>query len=637
MLTPPSMLFIKNRAGKRFIAGGRAPQSLFSSFNSHFFRLVAVVSAAGLLAGCTPAGPRALLAGKRLMDHGKYPQAVEKLRVATSLLTTNAQAWNYLGLACQHMGQTAEAEKAYQRALALDHDLSEAHYNLGCLWLAQNKPEAAKTELMAFTLRRGNSPEGLLQLGAAQLRLAEVETAAQGRLRELAAAEKSFTDLLRLSPQNVAGLNGLGLARLHRGRAGEAAQLFNSALKQQPDYPPALLNLAIVSHQYLKDRPYALQKYREYLALKPAPENLEAVIAIARQLEQELNPPARSPATNLISQINTNVNPPKSPTTNLVRIAAVPKPEISTNHSRTGAVASVSKPAPATNAPKQVAVTTSLPPQNVEVVSLASEPVFKVAQDVSPAPAPAEIREPLNTTASPPAHAGEVKGAQRGFFQRVNPLNLFHNDGRTAPRPTPLSASSLSEAEPKMSSELERSSAESPAKTGSARYTYKSPAKPAPGNRAEAERFFSQGVQAQQAHRLPEAMVAYGTATQKDPSYFDAYYNLGLAANEAGNLPAALRAYEMALAVRPESLDARYNFALGLKQGNYLVDAEQELGTLLARYPKEARANLALGNIYAQDLHQPAKAREHYLKVLEADPRHPQAGAIRYWLTDNPL
>ena len=37
--------------------------------------------------------------------------------VGVSLLATNAQAWNYLGLACHHAGQAPEAEKAYQRLI----------------------------------------------------------------------------------------------------------------------------------------------------------------------------------------------------------------------------------------------------------------------------------------------------------------------------------------------------------------------------------------------------------------------------------------------------------------------------------------------------------------------------------------
>ena len=479
---------------------------------------------------------------------------------------TNAQAWNYLGLACHHAGEAAEAEKAYQRALALDHDLTEAHYNLGCLWLAQNKPDAARTELMAFTLRRANSAEGLLQLGAAQLRTAEFEPTVQARSRELSAAEKSFTDALRLNPKNAEGLNGLGLARLQRGRATEAAHFFNSALTLQPDYRPALLNLAIVAQQYLKDRRLAVQKYREYLALKPPPENLDAVNALVLQLEQEMPPRGVPLATNLVSQVITNPGAQKSSATNLTRGAAPAKPEVSTNPARSTVVAALPKPAPATNLHKSAPAAAILPP--AEVVSLPAEPRFKVGQDVSSTPAP----------------------------------------NQTSPGEPSLTPS----------------------------YPYKSIAKPAPGNHARAERLFSQGVQAQQGRRLPEAIQAYSSATQWDPAYFEAYYNLGLAATEAGNLQSALRAYETALAVRPESLDARYNFALVLKQANYLIDAAHELERLLVTYPNEIRAHLALGNLYARQLHQEPKARQHYSKVLEADPGNPQAGAIRYWLIDNP-
>jgi Tfp pilus assembly protein PilF len=73
-----------------------------------------------------------------------------------------------------------------------------------------------------------------------------------------------------------------------------------------------------------------------------------------------------------------------------------------------------------------------------------------------------------------------------------------------------------------------------------------------------------------------------------------------------------------------------------LRQSSYWLDAANELEKVLASYPHESRAHLALGNLYAQQLGQPDKARNHYLRVLEIDPRNPQAGLIRYWLADNP-
>ena len=121
-----------------------------------------------------------------------------------------------------------------------------------------------------------------------------------------------------------------------------------------------------------------------------------------------------------------------------------------------------------------------------------------------------------------------------------------------------------------------------------------------------------------------------------DPGFFEAHYNLGLTAAEAGDLPGALKAYENALAARSDSVDARYNFALALKQGNYVIDAAIELEKVVNTNPKESRANLALGNLYAQQLGQPAKARQCYSRVLEHDPRNPQANAIRFWMAANP-
>src|SRR5579859_1744660 len=288
MLPPPLMQTIKNPLRK-----------------ASLFFLTAL--GAFMLWGCAPPGPRALLEGKHLLDKGQYELAIEKLKLATSLLATNAQAWNYLGLAYHEAGQPANAAEAYQKALRWDHDLVVAHYNLGCLWLEQNKADAARTELTAFVLHQGNSLDGWLKLGDAQL-----------RLRELGAAEKSFNEALRLNAQSAEALNGLGVIQSERNHSREAAQYFNAALKQQPDFGPALLNLAVISQQSLNNRPFALRKYREYLALQPRPPNWESVNETAQALEQELNPPARPVTNPPVLAVNQTTNPVK-PATNVVR------------------------------------------------------------------------------------------------------------------------------------------------------------------------------------------------------------------------------------------------------------------------------------------------------------------------------
>jgi tetratricopeptide (TPR) repeat protein len=598
-------------------------------------RVMLFFAAVTLFAACSPPGSRALLQGQRLLEQGKYPQAVEKLREAATLLgNTNAHAFNYLGLACHYVGQFADAEKAYQRALALNQDLTEVHYNFGCLLLSENKPDQAKAELTAYTLRRASSAEGWLKLGAAELRLS---TSASGNARStgLAAAEKSFTEALHLSPQNPEALNGLGLIRLHRNRVNEATNLFSRALAEQPDYPPALLNLAIVAQKNLNDPQLALQRYREYLSLNPLSEDAEAIRKIVYQLQEQHAPGTRLIASNnVVGQIQTNTNSgkppppeithltasPKSAETNVAHAAGAPKSELTNSPLKPGLI---------TNAPKSVASSNSPPSPGLEIVKLAPEPVLMPAEDVSlSAPEGLERNSNVEPRTTKPSAVGGASTAKRSLLQRLNPLHLFGSDGKpsSAPTPPPSSASNIAQ-EPDAADEF------GTADRTSARYVYLSPPTPAPGNRTEAERVFAQGVQAQHAQQLADAIQAYQRTIDLDPSFYEAHYNLALAASEAGNLTSALSAYETALAVRPESVDARYNFALTLKQSNYFIDAANEFKKVLAAYPNEGRAHLALGNLYAQQFHEPAKARQEYLKVLELDPHNPQADAIRYWLT----
>src|ERR1019366_8934071 len=232
-----------------------------------------------MLAGCTPAGPRALLKGKKYLDRGDVTDAVAQFKTATTLLATNANAWNYYGVALQRAGHADDAANAYKQALNLNRDLVETHFNLGSLWLEQNKPDAAKTEFTAYTLRRTSDPAGWLKLGSAQLKFGEI-----------ASAERSFSTVLALKPKDAEAYNGLGLARIQRGKPQVAAKFFNAAIQASPNFAPAILNLATVNQQYLHDNKTALENYTAYLALTPRPANWEEVNALASGLEQLLAP-----------------------------------------------------------------------------------------------------------------------------------------------------------------------------------------------------------------------------------------------------------------------------------------------------------------------------------------------------------
>jgi tetratricopeptide (TPR) repeat protein len=539
------------------------------------------------LTGCTPPGPRALLKGKKLLERGDYAAAVEQFKTATTLLPADAQAWNYLGVACQRAGQPAEAAAAYQRAITLDRDLVEAHYNLGSLWLEQNKPDAAITEFTAYTLRRGNEPQGWLKLGSAQLHSSD-----------FLAAEKCFNTALTLNPNNAEALNGLGLARVERGRPREAAQFFTTAVQAHPDYAPALLNLATVAQQDLHDNKLALEKYRDYLALTPRLANWDAVNEIANRLEQSGNIVT---ATPVVQNKPVATSPP--PATS----ESKPQPVV---HTATPAKTQPSVPRAASNPPPRM-----MSPPPAQVVNVQPEPVIVT----TPGQAAPTTESPVTTSSEP--SAGRSSG---NYFQNgVTPL-----PSSSPASPTPAQSKPPAESKPFKIVQ--------PAAPTFPRYLYLSPRKPMAGNRGTASGDFTKAREFEQNSRWTDALEWYRRATVADPSWFEAQYNYGVLAYRLRDFSAALSAYEMALAIEPDSVDARYNFALALKAAGYVPDAVDELKKVVAANPNEVRAQLALGNLYAQQLHDPAQARRHYLKVLELDPHNPQSTDIRFWLSANP-
>ena len=227
------------------------------------------------------------------------------------------------------------------------------------------------------------------------------------------------------------------------------------------------------------------------------------------------------------------------------------------------------------------------------------------------------------------------KTEKKGFFQKLfGASKTDPTDRKFDPKKlTPLSAPGSNEMlAPTKTDEI----TPPPEPVRIARYNYLSPHKPEAGDRRSASGAFTKARAYEQDEKWVTAMQWYQQAAEMDPSWFEAQFNTGVLAHRLRNFPLALPSYEYALAIQPEAVDARYNFALALKGANYPIDAAEELKKILALDSSEVRAHLALANIYAQTLKDPAQARQHYLTVLQLDPDNSQAADIRAWLQDNP-
>ena len=453
---------------------------------------IAFLALAIFMTGCAPSGPRALLKGEKLLERGDYAAAVAQFKTATALLATNAQAWNYLGVACQHAGQADAAVAAYQRALALDRDLMEAHYNLGCLWLEQNKSDSAESEFTAYTLRRSKAPEGWLKLGLAQL-----------QAHDAAAAEKSFSTVLYLNPNNPEALNGFGLTRIEHGRPREAAQFFAAAAREKPDYGPALLNLATVAQQYLHDNTLALQNYRAYLALTPRPANWDAVNDIVSSLGQ----PASVAAANPL------------PAGGAIRVAAP----------RTQAVARASSnPLRGTAAPSPAG---KIQPEPV----ITGTPLAPPPESANGKTGAASKFNPLNWFRSSPPEKNSENGvtplpAPAADNHRVNSAPLPAPALAVPVAPTAAPSAPAPVVEPKPVKIVQ------PAPPMFPRYLYLSPRKPTAGARRTASGAFTRAREFEQDSRWMDVLQSYRQAAELDPSWFEAQYNCGVVAYRLRNI-----------------------------------------------------------------------------------------------------
>jgi len=695
-----------------------------------------------LLTACSPSGPKALLEGEKLFRAGSYSEAVDRFQVASELLPANAHAWNYLGLGYHALNKPNEARQAYMQAMTRDRNLAIVRFNLGCLLLETGDFSGAVNELTTYTVLQPQSEPGFVKLAAAQI-----------KNRSLDPAEGSLRKALQLNPKNAESLNNFGWVLMQKRRSREAYNQFLAAIQVDPKYAPALLNLAIVSHQ-MNNRPLAIKALRDYLQTRlepgmPTPDVIRAWIA---QLEFELQPPkanlipsvAVPPArgnpvessNRLVSAIPPAPIVPSVPSPTTASTPSVPARAIATNPTvavRNGSALppSTSKPAgpaslasvnpapistkasPSIATPALLQTQTSSPSPKTNVVdakkppepptvsprteptktvlatALADPPPSTVPKESTPVPLPPAVLPPAVSSARPsptsevtnptplvssppPANAVPVVvpssrriesietadakvGDKGGFWQRFNPGKWFQTTEKRAtplteqpalvspPAPLPKRTSVTSLSSSVLSNAVQRSPSSSVKPAAAAitqpnfpRYVSQLPAKLTPGDREKSAIELAMGMQAHQQSRLPEALGAYKRAVTADPTYYEAQYHLGVAAMDSGDTQGALAAYEAAVSLKPDATPSRYNFALALRKAGMPHDAADQAKAMIQTNPAEIRAHLLLANLATSELGSAAQAREHYVKVLMLDPRHPQASVIRSWLATHP-
>jgi tetratricopeptide (TPR) repeat protein len=159
------------------------------------------------------------------------------------------------------LGELDRAESFLARALQLDPGAADLLYRHARV-LEAREDRAGAISGFCRALAAGSGTE-------------EVSDA-QARLESLVELDRP-----QLSPEAVAAFDrGVSMARMERYAAAEAA--FETAVREQPDWPPAVYNVGVVSARR-GDRDKAVEHLRRYLTLAPdAPDVADVARTLGR-------------------------------------------------------------------------------------------------------------------------------------------------------------------------------------------------------------------------------------------------------------------------------------------------------------------------------------------------------------------
>ena len=93
------------------------------------------------------------------------------------------------------------------------------------------------------------------------------------------AAEENLISALKLDIGHPVANNELGLLYRKEGKFKAARVAYENAIKNNPEYLPAIRNLGVLCDLYMHDFDCALQQFEEYLELKPGDKTVAIWVA----------------------------------------------------------------------------------------------------------------------------------------------------------------------------------------------------------------------------------------------------------------------------------------------------------------------------------------------------------------------
>jgi cellulose synthase operon protein C len=164
--------------------------------------------------------------------NGNAKASADTLQAAVTSDSTSGVAYYHLGIALDGMGDFAQAEVAWQNAVRLRPDLSEAHVALAKAALRTGDMPGLEQSASDIIRLSPTSPEGYTLRAFSEIR--------QGQFDR---AEKDAEEAIRIAPQAPGGYLQMGNLSLARKRYADAERFYVQTLDRDPSSVDALGSL----------------------------------------------------------------------------------------------------------------------------------------------------------------------------------------------------------------------------------------------------------------------------------------------------------------------------------------------------------------------------------------------------------
>ena len=162
------------------------------------------------------------------------------------------------GVAHYRAGDLSLAERCLNEALAIKHDLADAHFYLGLIARKRSQFDDAADSLLLATTFKPDFAEAWFYLGNVDLARKRYD-----------AARRSFEAALRLKPAFALAHHSYGKLCVEQEQFGDAIAHFNRAVELKPDFALAYCDLARATLRISLDAEAALKFAHIALGLRP--------------------------------------------------------------------------------------------------------------------------------------------------------------------------------------------------------------------------------------------------------------------------------------------------------------------------------------------------------------------------------